>query len=62
MKSLADIKNELSLLPIESIQDYIAQYQSDTRIGVQKLLKQYESKLLKYNEELKRIQKVFFYY
>lgn len=58
MKSLADIKNELSLVPIENIQNYIIQYQSDSRIGVQKLLKQYETKFLKYNEELQRIQTI----
>lgn len=53
--TLNQIKNELSNLDIEELQKHIELYKEDKRIGVQKLLNQYQKKIEDYKKELQRI-------
>ena len=57
-KSIADIKSEFQIVPIESILEVLSQYKNDDRAGVQKLITSYKNKYKKYQEELIRLEKM----
>ena len=56
MKSIQDIREEFRKLDPEQIEAAIDCYQSDQRKGVQKLLETERRKLVRYREELDRIE------
>lgn len=58
MKSLVQIKEELSNLNFDEIEEALEIYKADNRIGVKKLLDKYNSKLSQYKLELARINKL----
>lgn len=61
MKSLNQIKEELSTVEITKVSTVLDFYKTDGRIGVQKLIQQYEKKIEKYKSELQRINHISIY-
>ena len=55
-KSLNDIKKELEEVELSNIMPVLDLYRDDTRSGVIKLIKTYENKLIKLEEEKERIK------
>lgn len=57
-KKIGTIKAELEATPIESMQEFIAIYESDERGGVQKLVDSARKRLEKYQAELERTESI----
>lgn len=58
MESLKQIKQYLSSIDLDKIPEIIKTYENDDRIGVKNLLKQYQRKYIKYQNELQRIKSI----
>lgn len=55
-KKIGIIKAELENTPIDRMQMFIAEYQSDARTGIQKLVETAKKRQQKYQDELKRLE------
>lgn len=60
-KKISDIKAEFSQTKVEHLDAWIAQYQSDTRAGVQNLIAQAHKKMQKLEKEKQRIETLKIY-
>ncbi len=61
MKTIQQIKKELSEQPMENLMLAIQEYQDDTREGVKKLRLQFEKNVSAYEKELQRIEALSVY-
>ena len=61
MRSISEIKNELSALSIADIPKVLEQYRSDERTGIINLIKSYEKKYDAYLKEQQRLEELLKY-
>lgn len=60
-KSISDIKHIMDNLAIHQLKEEIKNYETDQRIGVQKLIEGYQKKLYRYEQEISRLEKMCIY-
>ncbi len=60
-RSIADIRNKLKDTPLEYLPQETRKYSKDQRIGIQKLIEQYNGYYNKYLDELKRLDEMLVY-
>jgi ribonuclease HII len=59
--TISDIKDKLDNVPISYLQNELDQLKIDERLGVKKLIKRYEKKILDYEKEVDRLIQMRFY-